>query len=200
LVPNDLVAVTTARGNEAVAIFPVINTLQFGVGNNLYFGTGPLSITFANWSFMYFNAKNQVQSAWSGIPSSTNAPLEIGIINHALGNITLLQPSVLYWTCASCTSNTRSFMMLVDSASVVGGLIGYNSVTRPYIIPQNATDPATGGAPVMVSFGATQAGGIIPQSLGVKTGDILIIFLGLVFTWNGHQYSENVPFADLRIT
>lgn len=200
LLPNDRVAVTTVRGNQAVAIFPVINTQKFGVGNNLYFGTGPLSITFANWSFVYYNSINQIQSAWSGIPSTTTAPLKIGIINHATGNITLLFQSVLYWACASCSSNTRSFMMIVASTSVVGNLVAYNSANNPYIIPQNSTDPATGGVPVMVSFGANQLGGTQPQSLGVKAGDVLIVFLGLVFSWNGHQFSENIPFATLRIT
>ncbi len=214
LVPNDLVTVTTARGNEAVAIFPVINTLQFGVGNNLYFGTGPLSITFANWSFTYSfwnqgTIKNQTQGAWSGIPSNKNYinPLfKIAIINHAQGNITLLQQSVLYWDCASCTSNSRSFFMIVDSSSWVNGnansgLIAYNAASGPYVIPQNATDPATGGAPVMVSFAATAAGTSTQQQLTSPSQlpSVLLVFLGLVFTWNGHQYSENIPFANLRI-
>ncbi len=215
LSPNNRVTVATARGNQHSVIFPVVNTQNFGVGNNLYFGTGPLSIIFQNGSFNYFwwdtianPAKSQTKNAWSGIPvsSSYNYPIfSVAIINHAKGNILLLQQSVLFVTPTSGTSGSgggiRTWYMIVDNRSVVNNLVAYNQAGRPYVIPDNSTDPATGGEPIMVSFAATDAGTSTQQSAMNANGlpITVAVFLGLVFIWNGHQFSENVPFATLRL-
>ncbi len=213
--PNNRITVTTARGNQAVVIFPVINTQNFGVGNNLYFGTGPLSIIFQNGSFNYawwdtvaIPSKIQTKNAWSGIPIDSkyiNPLFSVAIINHAKGNIILLQQSVLFVTPTSGTGGSgggiRTWYMIVDNRSNVNSLVAYDQTARPYVIPQNETDLATGGTPVMVSFAATDAGTSNQQ--GTPNPNQLpitvAVFLGLVFIWNSHQYSENIPFATLRL-
>ncbi len=222
---NSRVEVTSARGNQAAAILPVAPVSSGGAAVYLYYGVGPLSITLVNGSFTPFtysywdssvNLPVIQTSAWNGIPINnkyTNPLFTIGIINHAQGDITLLQQSVLFVTPTCCTGGSgggiRGFYLIVDSQSSVNGksqtsgLVAYDQISRPYIIHQNATDQATGGPPVMVSFAATSAGTNLqagPINIGSnQLPQTVAVFLGLIYVWNGQQFSENIPFATLRL-
>lgn len=214
---NDLISVSSQRGNKIEGIFPIFGGITFQVGNNAYFGTGPLSIIFANWSFLFSwwnknTLKNLTKIAWTGVPldnSYINPLFKIGVINHATTSIKLLKYSVLFITPTTPSGNVRTFYMIVDNRSYVtgnpstSGLVAYDQTNRPYIIPANASNPGVGGTPVTVSFAASQNATNLQQppiNLGAASlPAVVAVFLGLVFVWNGLQYSEDIPFATLQL-
>lgn len=201
-------------GNRATATFPVIGPTSTVFSKNKYVGTGPLSIDFENWTFLYQNQAScpnpTNQSAWAGVPNGIQPFFWAGLVNHATGNITLLNSSVLSLTQISTTSNNAKFYFIVGRGSSVCNPLSYD--TRPaYVIPPSQSgDLATGGPVILVGFAVD---GVDSTNLGpsVKLWNqqlVAGVFINVVFNWpqadskgilRNQIFSEDIPFAALQL-
>ncbi len=201
-------------GNRAAATFPVIGPISTVFSKNKYVGTGPLSIDFENWTFLYQdqaacpNPTNQ--SAWAGVPRGIQPFFWVGLVNHATGNITLVNSSVLSLTQISTTSQNAKFYFTAGRGSSACNPLSYDA--RPaYVIPPSASgDLATGGPVILVGFAVD---GIDSTNLGpsVKLWNqqlVAAIFINVVFNWpqvdskgilRNQIFSEDIPFAALQL-
>ncbi len=213
---GDIITAASARGNRATAIFPIGKT-GFSGSSNLYAGSGPLTIIFAPGSFNYTgtlpNGTKIItpKDAWAGVPANTtNTMFYMLIVNHGLGDILLQSASVLYmnyitWTGAHPPSNTAQFC-IADASSTATSFVQYNPNSDPYIIPDNAAgDLAVGGPPVLVKFAGTGGSSCTSNSPSSHvlpppsppTPVVAAVLLGMVYTWNGNGFSQDIPFATL---
>lgn len=225
MLPGDSIDVLSDLGNRATASFPVIAPGGTIVGNNKYVGTGPLGITFANWSFAYQNYLGTGScnpppanfTAWTGVPGQTQPLFWVALVNHASGNITLLDSTNLNFVTISDSAQNVKGYFIVDQRSTPCSLVPYNN-NSPYLIPQNPTgDIASGGPAILVGFAAASiacspanSNNCQPTQLWNPQGAPLIVavFISIVFKWQQKNaqgvvqnliFSEDVPFAALRI-
>lgn len=213
---GDSVDVLSDLGNRATSTFPIIPPGGTITTNNKYVGTGPLGITFANWSFVYQNYVGTGScnpppvnfTAWTGIPGQTQPVIWVALVNHASGNITLLDSTNLNFVTISDSQQNVKGYFIVDQRSTPCSLVQYNN-NSPYLIPQNPTgDIASGGPSILVGFAAASIACSPPNSNNCQPNQlwnpqgaplVVAVFISVVFKWNGNIFSEDIPFAALRI-
>ncbi len=224
---GDIIDLLSDLGNRATATYPVLGPAIPAAVSNTYVGTGPLGIIFQSWSFLYQNYTGTGScnpppasaSAWAGLPGFSGSGIApifwVGIVNHGLGNITLLNSTNLNLVSISTSSQSVNGYFIVGSNSTPCKLVQYSKST-PYLIPQNRTgDIAAGGPPVIVGFAANtldcdpNKNNCAPTNLwNAQSTLVAAAFISTVFIWQQKDakgvthnviFSEDIPFATLRI-
>jgi hypothetical protein len=113
------------------------------------------------------------------------------------GNVTLKKNTVIFPQPYSTSGSGGQFgpFYVVDTSTVnPNGLVAYNDVTNPYVLPP--AGPNGPSAFKIIKFGATTAGGTGKNNLA--SSDFWLTFIGFNYQYKGNVQGQTIPFIALK--
>jgi len=189
-----IIDLVTDRGNIFQTIYAPSNTIVATVQ-----GFGWLTIDWNSYQYTYSVGGGPDQGPFNGwciTQTSATFQFTLKAINHFNKPLKLMT-----WTYLKFVSNSGGDtpFFIMDNRSYAHTPFAYNP--PPYIeLPENPSDPQTGGTPTLLKFLGKTPGGTEKATFGVGDFSVLVVFFYQYTDAQGtHTLGQSVPYEATEV-